>query len=197
MMNSRFATIAFALLLVLASGVASASGTKTQAEINKEAFFQGLNLVILLGAMVYFGRGPIKAFFASRRSEIKTHLSEASELLNQAEQRNADLQRKLVDLSSEVADIKSTASSRATDEASRIIADAQAAADRIRRDASAAVDQELRRAQDQLRKDAALVAVEMAETRLKAEVSEGDRDRLLDEFITRVEPTSSPSGGVN
>lgn len=184
------------VLLLASAGLAHAAGVKTQAEINKETFFQAVNLAILIGVLVYFARGPVKAFFAERRSGIQSHLDEAASLLQEAEQRNADLQRKLVDLSTEVEGIKSAATARASDEAARILADAEASAERIRRDASAAVDQELRRAQTELRTEAADLAMQLAATKLQSEVGEADRDRLIDEFITRVEPAAT-AGGSN
>lgn len=181
---------------LLVAGIASAAGApKTQAEINKETFYQAVNLAILIGALVYFARKPIQEFFATRRTGIQTHLNEATELLEQAEQRNADLQRKLVDLSTEVSEIKAIARERAGEEAARIISDAEATAERIRRDAGAAVDQEFRRAQSELRAEAADLALSLAATKLEAEVGEADRDRLVDEFITRVGPTTTSTGG--
>jgi F-type H+-transporting ATPase subunit b len=144
-----------------------------------------------LGVLVYFGRKPITEFFATRRSGIQNELNEAAGLLAEAEQRNAELQRRLVDLSSEIDGIKKTAGQRATDEADRILADARASAERIRNDARAAMDQELRRAQTQLREEAADLALELAAKKLEDEVGESDRDRLVDEFILRVEPTAS------
>ncbi|MCR9094495.1 MAG: F0F1 ATP synthase subunit B [bacterium] len=195
------------LLLFLAcltlSGVAQAAGGgDADHDPVKEAVFQGVNLLILLGLIAYFGRGPISAFFKSRREGIQTDLSEAAALLSAAEQRNAELQRRLVDLSSEVEEIREAASRRAEEESERILADARAAADRIRSDARAAVDQELRRAQTELREEAAELALEIAAKKLTDTVSEGDRERLMDEFITRVEPgsasgTSNASEGAN
>ena len=197
---SFFAAL-FAMLAVglLETSVAVAAGgeAKTQSEIIKEMIFQGFNLLLLLGVFYYFGRGPVSEFFASRRSGIQSELSEAANLLAEAEQRNSDLQRRLVDLSTEVEQIKSGATQRASDEADRIVADAKAAAERIRTDAQAAIDQELRRAQASLRDEAADLALELAAGKLEQQVGDSDRDRLMDEFITRIEPTvgSGPGSG--
>jgi F-type H+-transporting ATPase subunit b len=179
-----------ALPLALVAGVALASGgeEKSQGEVLKEMAWQTANLALLLGVLFYYGRKPITEFFATRRSGIQTELSQAAELLAEAEQRNAELQRRLVDLNSEIDGIKKTAGQRAGDEADRILADARAAAERIRNDARAAMDQELRRAQSELREEAADLALELAAKKLEDEVGEGDRDRLVDEFILRVEP---------
>jgi F-type H+-transporting ATPase subunit b len=108
-----------------------------------------------------------------------------------------DLQRRLVDLSSEVEDIHERTTRRAEEESERILADARATAERIRNDAQAAIDQELRRAKAELRDEAATIALELAAQKLSDNVSDADRERLMDEFITRVEPSTTAGQGAN
>ena len=181
---------------VLAATTAHASGgaEKSQAEIVRETLWQAFNLVVILVLFVYFARKPVGDYFAARRQGIQTQLSQAAELLSQAEHRNSELQRRLVDLSAELDTIRENSSRRAEEEAMRILAEARATADRIRRDAQTAVDQEVRRAQAKLREEAADLALELAARKLQTGVTDSDRDRLVDEFITRVEPSSV--GGV-
>lgn len=177
---------------VLIAGVAQASGDSHEGaeEVLKQTIYQGLNLALLLGVLFYFGRKPISEFFSNRRSEIHSELNEAARLLAEAEQRNSELQRRLVDLGSEIEEIREEAGRRAEEEAERILADANATAERIRRDAQAGVAQELRRAQSALRDEAADLALEMATRKLSEQVGEADRERLVDEFILRVEANS-------
>ncbi len=185
-------------LLVLIGGLfatglahASGGGDKNDTEVLKETIYQGLNLALLLGVLFYFGRKPIAEFFATRRGDIESELAESAELLAEAEARNADLQRRLVDLGSEIEGIQEEAGRRAEEEAERILVDARATAERIRRDAQAAVAQELRRAQAELREEAADLALEIAARKLGEQVGDSDRERLVDEFILRVEPAAS------
>lgn len=189
------------LVLVTLSSVAmAAGGGDADHDPVTEAIYQAINLVLIVGVIVFFGRGPITEFFKARRQGIQTDLSKAAELLSAAEQRNAELQRRLVDLSSEVEEIRQGATRRAEEESERILADARATADRIRSDARAAVDQELRRAQAELRDEAADLALEIAAKKLSDTVGDGDRERLMDEFIIRVEPgnaSGNPAEGAN
>ena len=157
----------------------------------KELFFQALNLAILLGVLVSSAPTPLKAFFAARRTQIKGDVDAAAALLGDAETRYAEWQRRLIDLDNESETIRSDGRRRAEEEAQGILAEAQAAAERIHRDAEAAVEQELRRAQARLREEAATLATEMAERILKEQLGAADKERLMDEFSTRVEPQSS------
>lgn len=193
-------TAVTALLLgvvLLAAGAAAASGDSNESGANvlRQTIYQGLNLALLLGALFYFGRKPIAEFFSSRRHGIQSELSAAAELLSEAEKRNAELQRRLVDLGSEVEGIRQNAAQRATDDAERILTDARATAERIRSDAQAAVTQELRRAQLALREEAADLALEIAARKLQEQVGDADRERLVDEFILRVETHSDEGAG--
>ena len=156
-----------------------------------ETFWQAVNLAILIGVLVWAGRGPVMAFFGDRRSEIQNDLAESARLLSEAEARNSELQRRIVDLGSEVEEIRETTRRRAEEESERILAEARKAAERIRNDASAAIDQELRRAQNELRDEAAALALDAAAEILREQIAEADRDRLMDEFITHVEPANS------
>ncbi len=154
-----------------------------------EIAWQAVNLAILLGVLGYFARKPLLGFLRDRRNRIKGDLDEAANLLEAAEARYAEWQRKLIDLERETENIKSEGQRRAGDEAREIVAEAQAAAERIQRNAESAVEQELRRAQAQLRDEAAQLATEMAARILEEQLGGADRDRLMDEFIARIEPT--------
>jgi F-type H+-transporting ATPase subunit b len=139
-------------------------------------------------------RKPIQSFFAQRRTRILEEMASASDFLKQTEERYAQWQRKLVDLDSELEEIRGTARQRAEEEREQILADARAAAERIRRDAAAGAEQELRRAQSELRREASELAVELAANLLRDRVQDDDRSRLMDEFISSVEQSPSPGG---
>jgi len=190
-MSRRILTCSTSTLLVLLSAApALAAGDGGGLPI-----WDVINFAILVGALIYFGRGPMQEMFSTRRTAIASEMEAASALLDQAEARNAEWQRKLADLDRDLEDIRVTARRRAEEERERILAEASEAADRIQRDAVASVDQELRRAQDELRQEAASLATELASGILQNEVGDSDRDRLVDEFISRVGSSGADAGG--
>ena len=171
--------------LLLASPAAAAEGAGL--------LWPTVNFLILATALVFFVRKPLLAYFADRRETIRKDLEEAARLKKEAEERYAQWQRKLTDLDNELASIRSTAEERVETERNHLLADAKAAADRIRQDAATAVDQELRRAQGRLRQEASELAVELASGMLRENVTGDDRDRLVDEFISRIEQAPEAS----
>lgn len=158
-------------------------------------FWPAINLVILIAALVYFTRKPLQAFFEQRRSKIQGELQSAADQLATAETTYAKWQRRMIDLEGELDEIRATSRERAEAERQRIIEDARAAAERIRRDATAAVELELRRARDSLREEATQLAIDLAAERLTREVTDADRDRLVDEFIDLI--ASTPDSGAS
>ena len=95
---------------------------------------------------------------------------------------------------SRLSEIRRASSERAQVERERILADAVAAGERIRSDARTAVEQELRRAREELREEAADLAIQLAGDMLRSQVTDADRERLVDEFITRVDAPGQGTG---
>jgi F-type H+-transporting ATPase subunit b len=172
-------------LLLVALPAAAEGGESHSA--TRDLLFSALNLALLLGVLVYFARKPIAEFFEGRRRRIQAELEAAKNQGAEAEARYAKWQRRLMDLESELAEIRETSRQRAAAEREHILADAAAGAERIRREALETVDQELRRARAQLRREAADLALELASETLRRQVSSADQDRLLDEFVAAIE----------
>lgn len=202
--NSRFRNLLykniFAVVVVIAGILAVASpalaaggGSGPSAS---ELMWQAVNLALLLGVLFAVARKPITAYFAERREQIKNDIKSADKLLAESKKQFSEWQGKLVELEAEVQTIRDETRQRAHDERDQIVAAAHDSAERIRADAVAAVDQELRRAQVELREEAANLAIDLAASMITEQVDDRDRDRLLDEFITRVEPATIQDSGT-
>lgn len=175
------------------AGPAFASGD-SHGPSTMDLVWQAVNLAIVLGVIFVLARKPIQAYFAERRDEIKSDMDAAAKLLVDAEESFKDWQGKIVALDAEMETIRRDTRQRAEQEREQIVAAAHDSAERIKSDALAAIEQETRRAQSELRKEAAHLAVDLAEEILQSQVEDRDRDRLADEFITRIEPNGSATG---
>jgi F-type H+-transporting ATPase subunit b len=190
----RAATAALTLAILVGLGLVPVQARAADAAAGiADLLWPAFNLVLLLAVLIYFARKPIRSFFAGRRAQIQNELQGSADQLEEAEATYTKWQRRLIGLESEIEAIRTTSRQRAEAERERILSEAQASADRIRRDAISAIEQELRRARDELREEAAQLALELAAERLEREVTGEDRDRLLDEFIDRVAAPESPA----
>jgi F-type H+-transporting ATPase subunit b len=150
-------------------------------------FYPFVNLALLLAVLIYFARQPIREFFQDRRAQIQNDIHSAEELRRETEERHAKWNRRILELESDLEEIRVDGRRRAEAERDRILAEARALAERIRSDATAAIDQELQRSREILREEAADLAVELARRLVRETVDDADRARLVDEFIERIE----------
>lgn len=184
-MRARLLVFAFSLLAPAAAFAAEEAGGH-----GSDFFWHAVNLALIVGVVVYFARSPIQAFMAERRQSIEQNLETAKSELESAEARLAECNARVDSLDREIEEIRGAVRAQAETERDRLLADARVAADRIRRDAVIAVEQEGRRARDELREEAAEIAVRLAGDLLKRQVGDADRARLVDEFVASIE--SSP-----
>jgi F-type H+-transporting ATPase subunit b len=182
------------LLLLLAASPAVAASEEGGGVM---AFvWEAGNLLLLLGILVYLGRKPVLNYLSERRQRIQDNLANSEQLLKDAEARLAEWNERAAGLDEEVEELRRLASERAEQEKAQILEDARAAAERIKRDAASGVDRELERAKQELRDEAADLAVELAGKLLQDQVTDADRDRLVDEFVSEIEAGSkSPAPG--
>ena len=186
--------LALAALVVLAPSAALAAGGGEHGGGGWSFFWQALNLALLVGVLVWFGRTPVRQFFTDRRHRVRQDLESSARLLAEAEAKLGEWQGRLAGLDAEIGKARETSRRLAEAERERILAEARASAERIRRDATTAVDQEVRRARRALRAEASDLALELAERILREELSAADRERLVTEFVERIEraPRTGP-----
>jgi F-type H+-transporting ATPase subunit b len=176
-----------ALVLVLVLGAPAPAFAASADGHGGDTFWQVLNVVLLLAVLIYFARKPVLSYLAERRDTIAKNLEGSAQLLAEAERRLGEWNEKAANLDREVASIRDATRRAAEAERDRILADAQVTAERIRRSAGAVVERELQQARERLRGEAADLAVELAARILREQVNDGDRTRLVDEFIGHIE----------
>lgn len=177
----RLLPVLCVLLLVPAAAHAAEEGGAGQ------LVWEYFNLVAILIVLIYFGRKPIRGFLVERHDRIRDNLQASEKLLTEAKSRLEEWQARMARLDEEVAHIRDVSRRSAELDRQQIIDQAHEAAERIRASAHAAVDRELRHAREQLRAEAAALAVEVAGRVLREQVGDADRGRLVDEFIERID----------
>jgi len=150
-------------------------------------FWHVVNVVLLLAVLIYFARKPVLSYLAERHDSIANNLESSAKLLAEAEGKLSEWSAKVANIDREAAEIRDATRRAAEMERDRIVADAEVTAERIRRSAGAVIERELQLARVALRREAADLAVELAGKLLEEQVDDGDKTRLIDEFIGHVE----------
>lgn len=156
--------------------------------------FEAGNLLALLALLFYLGRKPVLNYLKERRQRIEDNLASSERLLKEAEARLAEWTQRAARLDEEIEEVQRISRERAEQEREQILEDARAAAERIKRDAAAGVGREVERAKQALRDEAADLSVELAGKLLQEHVTDGDRDRLVEEFVSEVEAGAESQG---
>ncbi|TVQ90420.1 MAG: hypothetical protein EA397_12600 [Deltaproteobacteria bacterium] len=153
-----------------------------------------MNLLILVGGLVFLARKGIKAALKDRSTAVQKELDESAEVQAEAQGRYEELEQRLAGFEDEVATMKSEAAKAIEAEKAAALQRARETADRIRQSAERTILDEQHKATKVLRAEAVQLAVELAERTLTAELSEDDRKRLASDFLQTIR-AEAPSGG--
>lgn len=181
-------SLILALLFTLSQAAWAGGGEHAAAEGHGgiplgEIGFHALNLAILLGLLWRFAVPAIRDSVANRAAGIQRQIDEAGKSAASAEARYQELDARLSGFEAELARMKAEAETEAARERETILARGERDAAQIREAAERTVRTELIRARQELRQDAAHLAVQMAEQRLAANLRSEDEERFANEFL--------------
>ena len=131
-------------------------------------------------------KADVKGSLAARRSGIERTLKEAVAAKEAAEKKFQEYSQRLDQANKEIEVISANMKKEGELEKERIIAEAKEAAARIKAQAESAAAQEVLKAKDELRAEAAKLAVEIAEQKIVKNIAKGDQDKLVGEYISKV-----------
>lgn len=145
-----------------------------------------VNFLVLLGTIVYFGRKPIADYLASRGAQVRSELVEAEKMKTTAAAQIAEMDAKLAALPGELAALKARGDAEIAAEQQRLRAVADAERQRLLDQTTRDIDQKLRMARRELVEHAAALAVQTAEHKINAQITDADRSRLVDRYLAEV-----------
>lgn len=184
---SHFLSILIVLITVF---VAFASGGEGGGEGGGNKWFdfawKAFNAALLIGFLAWLLAPKIKSFFAGRRQEIKESLENATIQKAQAEKQYREYAEKIDKASQEIDGIFEMIKAQGVVEKQKIIEDATKVAQKMKEDAQARIEQELKKASGQLRSEAVVLAVQMAEEILKKNITAQDHEAMVKEYMDKV-----------
>jgi F-type H+-transporting ATPase subunit b len=185
-MSRLFAVTLMALLPRVAQAVEGhGEGIPTKALV-----FAAVNFFLLIGVLAYFLRKPTKEFFASRSELIKTEIQEVQSLKEEARRKYAEYDARLKGIAVEskalIAELKKDGELERT----RIIQEAEAQARSLQEVSSRIMSQEVRRAKEELKREAVALAGELAEELIRKNMTAEDQKRIVNEYLSKMEKIS-------
>jgi F-type H+-transporting ATPase subunit b len=148
-----------------------------------------INFAVLAGTLVYFLRKPFADYLKNRGEQIRRDLMDAQELRRTAEAQLAALDAKLKALPGEIEALRRQGAEEIAAEGARIRAAAAAERDRLLEQARREIDVQVRIAKQELRREAAELAVGVAAERIKQGLTPETHLRLVDRYADQVKET--------
>ncbi len=142
-----------------------------------------VNLAIVIGILVYFGRGFLGNMLTQRRSDIETAIAEAETRQANAAQALAEQQQKLAQAQQEAERIVAAAQETAAKVKADILAKSERDVARMREDASRDTAAEQERVIAQLRQRAVAMALTRVDAQLREQLDEGRQGDLIDRSL--------------
>ena len=142
-------------------------------------------LVIIL--FVVIRKSGVKDFFSARREEISKKFEDLKEERDAAEGRYRELEAELKAFETKKKEILQQFEAEGIAEKERIIAEAEERAKQILEQAGLTIQREIQAAKDRLTAEMVEAAAQRAQGIIEKEIKDSDQDRLVNEFIERVE----------
>jgi len=142
-----------------------------------------INIVVLYVLLRLILFKPVSKFLAARTDRITNQLNEAQSQLAEADSLKREYKQQLETATEQGHDIIRESQIKASEEAKKIILDAQAQAERILSEAQERTEKEKIQALEQMRGEVAQIATDIAERILKREVTAEDNKVLAEAFF--------------
>lgn len=147
---------------------------------------QAVNLAILVGVLVYFLKKPLSSFLKERSEMLRRSIDDAARSRAEAASRLAAIEARMSRLSGEVEAMNRRAEAEAAEEAQRLREATAAEVERIRSQARFTADQEVKKAREELRREAADLSARAAAEIVARSMTPADQERLVRENVEKI-----------
>lgn len=178
----RFASVV-GVVFGIAVSAAMAAEHGGAGESGNEIVWKLANFVVLVGALGYFIRKKSGAFFASRTAEIRRGIEEAWRLRKDAEERYAEIERRLENIGSDIDKLRKQAAQESAAESERVRAETSRDMKKIQAQAEQEIGAAAKAGRQDLRAYGAALSVDLAEKRIRERLTPDSDSVLVDAML--------------
>ena len=150
-------------------------------------WFRVMNFAVLAIALVFVLRKPLSQALGARITGIKDQLEDLEGRKAEAEKQLAEYSEKLSRLEKESEKIVEDYIKQGNEAKARILKEAESAAEKLQVQARRNIEHEFKQAKFKLQEEIFETSLAKAEEILKGKISGDDQDRLVDEYLRKVE----------
>ncbi len=180
-------------LLLVSLALASGGGEAAHGEAHgispgkiTDFIWRTVNFLVFAGLLVYLVSKPAKRFFAQRSSDIGETFEDLEAKKAEAEAALLAAQERLAQVGAEREKMLEQFRAEGEAEKEKIIEKAEMVATRIKDMAAVSIEAEIKKAAQELRKEVAEQATQMAEELIRKEITPADQNKLAEEYLQKV-----------
>ncbi len=178
--------------LVAGATVVWASGGGTGEAAHHNAWkdvdtWKVLNFVLLALGCFFIAKKPVAQFFSSRTKGIEEELTDLEQKKADAEKKLAEYEARFRNFEQESEKIVEDYIKQGEEAKKRILEEAEAQAEKLEDMAKRNIQQEFKAAKALLKQEVVDRAMEQAEALIKKSITTQDQNRLVDEYLKKVE----------
>ena len=152
-----------------------------------EILKQAINFLILAGVLVYFLRKPLSSFLKERSELLRKAIDDAAKARAEAAEKLAAIEARTAKLADEIAGMNAKMDVDAAAEARRLQETVVVEISRIRTQSEFTGEQEVKKAREELRREASVLTARAAEELVRKTLSPEDQERLVRENLEKIE----------
>ncbi len=152
----------------------------------KDYIWKIINFGILFIILYKFGKKPLQSMLKQRTEIIEKTLKEAREAKELAEKALREVDVRLKEKDKEIAEILAVTKRSGEVERENLIEQGDRLREKILEQAKANIAYELKHAKEAIKAEAAEIAIELAEKKLKEKLTKEEQEKLLEESIAKM-----------
>jgi len=149
-------------------------------------FEHAVNLVLLLGVLVYFLKDSVRNFLVARKGSISSEIDHAQKTITEAKEKYEEYAEKLKGIEAEINNIKDSLIKQGEAEREEIVRQANTASENIKKEAQETIQFEIDRARREVQSEVVEIALTIAEKVIKQNLNESDKQRFVEDFTNNL-----------
>ncbi len=175
-------------VLLFAAVAFAEEGGEAPQSLFKAYLWPVINFLVLVALLVYaMKKADIKGYFKKRTELIEQSLKEAREAKELAQKALAEVEERLRVKDRELEEIVASARMSGEKEKARLVEEGAKLQEKILEQAKTNIDFEVTQAKSAIKQEAAELAMELAEKKLKEKLTKEEQLKLLEESVAKIE----------
>ena len=146
-----------------------------------------LNLVLLIGVLIYFTKDAFLNFLKSRKEKLTSEIDQAKNAIQEAKLKHEEYSKKLDNISNEINSLKDSVKKQGEVEKEELIKQAKSSSELMKKELKETIQLETSKAKEDIQNEVVNSSITIAEKLIKEGIKESYTSDSVDNFINMIE----------